>query len=69
MASQTLAGILRYLRHLTVTTESDNRGDAHLLRRFVARRDEAAFAGLLQRHGPLVFGVSLGGNVNRIPAP
>jgi RNA polymerase sigma factor (sigma-70 family) len=31
--------------------------DADLLRRFTARRDEAAFAELLRRHGPMVFGV------------
>jgi RNA polymerase sigma factor (sigma-70 family) len=31
--------------------------DADLLRRFVAARDEAAFAQLVRRHGPMVFGV------------
>jgi RNA polymerase sigma factor (sigma-70 family) len=56
VASRALAGILRYLR-LTVATKSDDRGDGQLLRRFVADRDEEAFAGLLRRHGPLVFGV------------
>ena len=29
--------------------------DAELLERFVARRDEAAFAALVQRHGPMVL--------------
>jgi RNA polymerase sigma factor (sigma-70 family) len=33
-------------------------GDAELVRRFVATRDEAAFAELLERHGPMVLGVS-----------
>src|SRR4051812_48700532 len=32
--------------------------DAHLLGRFVADRDEDAFAELLRRHGPLVRGVA-----------
>src|SRR5947207_10829053 len=31
--------------------------DAHLLDRFVKKRDEAAFAALMQRHGPMVMGV------------
>src|SRR5262249_38537162 len=31
--------------------------DRELLERFVARRDEAAFAALVARHGPLVLGV------------
>src|SRR5204862_4327679 len=31
--------------------------DAQLLARYVAQRDEAAFAALVRRHGPLVLGV------------
>jgi RNA polymerase sigma factor (sigma-70 family) len=31
--------------------------DQHLLQRFAAQRDEEAFAELVRRHGPLVFGV------------
>ena len=31
--------------------------DAQLLARFVATRDEAAFASLVRRHGPMVLGV------------
>jgi RNA polymerase sigma factor (sigma-70 family) len=32
-------------------------GDAQLLERFVRQQDEAAFAAMLERHGPMVFGV------------
>src|SRR5690349_15437668 len=31
--------------------------DEELLKQFVARRDEAAFAVLVRRHGPMVWGV------------
>ncbi len=31
--------------------------DAHLMRRFIARRDDLAFAKIVERHGPMVMGV------------
>jgi len=37
--------------------EADVSTDAHLLRRFALHRDEAAFATLVERHGPLVLSV------------
>jgi RNA polymerase sigma factor (sigma-70 family) len=49
-----LTSVLRFLRHAADAAEAD---DAALLQRFVARRDEDAFAALLQRHGPLVLAV------------
>src|SRR5262245_4297238 len=57
MASPRLAEVLRYLGALTGTARGADRGDAELLRQFVARRDEGAFAALLERHGALVLGV------------
>jgi RNA polymerase sigma factor (sigma-70 family) len=38
---------------------SDDLPDAELVRRFAERRDEAAFAALVHRHGGLVYGVCL----------
>jgi RNA polymerase sigma-70 factor (ECF subfamily) len=39
------------------TGPADTPTDAQLLRRFAARRDQEAFARLVERHGPLVLGV------------
>lgn len=49
--------VLAALRQRTTTTSEMEATDAELLRRYVARRDEVAFADLLRRHGPMVLGV------------
>src|SRR5262245_36313193 len=41
-----------------VTMVGSDEGDAELLARFVGRRDEAAFADLVARHGSMVLGAS-----------
>jgi len=51
------ATILRQLNRLLVTQSGQEQTDAQLLRRFAARREEAAFAALLARHGRLVWDV------------
>jgi RNA polymerase sigma factor (sigma-70 family) len=45
----------RRLACLVAHPEADS--DAELLRRFIATRDSAAFAGLVNRHGPMVLSV------------
>jgi RNA polymerase sigma factor (sigma-70 family) len=57
MADSPLAGVLRYLRRAAGNDRADEPSDGRLLGQFVARRDEAAFAALLRRHGPLVLAV------------
>jgi RNA polymerase sigma factor (sigma-70 family) len=57
MASSPLPDMLRHLRALAGAEGGADESDAQLLRRFAAARDEAAFAALLRRHGPLVLGV------------
>src|SRR4051794_40920331 len=49
----TIADSLRHLR----LSAPDARPDRELLDRFVRTRDEVAFAELLRRHGPTVYGV------------
>jgi RNA polymerase sigma factor (sigma-70 family) len=48
-------GVLDYLRRLTNPGALAAQPDGALLRHFAERRDEAAFAALLQRHGPMVL--------------
>jgi RNA polymerase sigma factor (sigma-70 family) len=47
----------RFLRPLLPVRPSLEGSDAQLLERFVQRRDEDAFAALMERHGPMVLGV------------
>src|SRR4051794_32716070 len=56
METGPLGQALRYLRQVTAPADG-SRLDAELLERFVASRDEAAFARLVERYGPLVLGV------------
>src|SRR3954454_15140520 len=49
-----LTGLVTRLRHRC----GDGPPDGDLLARFAARRDEAAFAELVERHGGLVLGVA-----------
>src|SRR5438552_13817363 len=47
-----LRGVLDHLHRA-----GENQTDGQLLARFVATRDEATFAALVRRHGPMVLGV------------
>src|SRR5207253_1400138 len=56
MANGSLHTVVRLLRK--AATPSDARSaDGDLLHRFVHSRDDSAFAGLVERHGPMVYGV------------
>ncbi|HEV3118254.1 MAG TPA: sigma-70 family RNA polymerase sigma factor, partial [Gemmataceae bacterium] len=57
MRYRAIEGVLRYIRKIAPAPAEAALGDGALLERFVARRDEAAFETLLQRHGPMVLGV------------
>src|SRR5207249_10644277 len=55
MATQ--ASLLRHIRNLVDAETIKSLTDAQLLQRFAARREETAFAALMQRHGRLVWSV------------
>jgi RNA polymerase sigma factor (sigma-70 family) len=57
MADGQLAGVLHYVRRLTGAHADDIITDRVLLARFLQRRDEPAFAALVERHGAMVLGV------------
>jgi RNA polymerase sigma factor (sigma-70 family) len=57
MASGHHHPVLRLLRRLVGAGSGGDSTDGQLLQRFAGQREEAAFAALVQRHGPLVLGV------------
>src|SRR5690349_16629728 len=57
MATTQAATVLRHVRRLLATPAAEAMPDRQLVEAFTTRRDEAAFASLVRRHGPLVLGV------------
>src|SRR5262249_8748317 len=57
MASGPYSPLLRFLRKVAAPRAGGESSDGELLERFTATRDESAFTALVQRHGPMVFGV------------
>jgi RNA polymerase sigma factor (sigma-70 family) len=55
MARAHLSAVLRHLRRQTGANLGEGVTDGQLLERFAARRDEAAFGALVERHGPMVL--------------
>jgi RNA polymerase sigma factor (sigma-70 family) len=52
-----LTRVIHQLRRIALNRDEAELSDGKLLEDFVARRDEAAFGALLERHGPMVMGV------------
>jgi RNA polymerase sigma factor (sigma-70 family) len=57
MASGDLGSVLRYIRTAAFLHDGGGITDGQLLEGFLTQRDEAAFAALVRRHGPMVLGV------------
>src|SRR6516165_12082338 len=57
MAAGQANRIVHHLRWLAHGCQERAQSDGQLLDSFIARQDEAAFAALVRRHGPMVMGV------------
>src|SRR5690348_10779904 len=57
MATTQAGTVLRQVRRLLAAPAAEALPDRQLVEAFADRRDEAAFASLVRRHGPLVLGV------------
>src|SRR5215472_5121151 len=57
MPTSPMSEVIRYLRSLLRLPEGAEPTDGQLLECFVSRRESAAVAALVRRHGPMVWGV------------
>src|SRR5580704_13115129 len=57
MAASPISEVMQYLRGAALLREGPGLTDGQLLGRFIEQRDDAAFAALVRRHGPMVWGV------------
>jgi RNA polymerase sigma factor (sigma-70 family) len=57
MGSGELNKVIEHLHSVLAHQDATGFADVDLLKRYVEQRDEAAFAALLRRHGPMVLGV------------
>src|SRR5215468_7986278 len=58
MVNTQLGSVLWQVRLMAASEGLAEATDGQLLERFCTRQEEAAFAALLQRHGPMVLGVA-----------
>src|SRR5438552_13041976 len=57
MAANPMSKAVQHLRRAVLLRDGAGLTDGQLLGAFLDQRDEAAFAALVQRHGPMVWGV------------
>jgi DNA-directed RNA polymerase specialized sigma24 family protein len=57
MATTQMSEVIQHLRRAVLLPECVGLTDAELLKEFISRREEAALAALVRRHGPMVWGV------------
>ncbi len=57
MATGQMSSVIPHVRRAALLQDGGGMKDGQLLECFLARREEAAFAALVRRHGPMVLGV------------
>ena len=57
MATSQMSEVIQHLRRLVLLREVAGLTDGQLLKDYLGHRDQAALAALVQRHGPMVWGV------------
>src|SRR5258705_8140377 len=57
MATSQISGFIHPLRRMVLLRDGAGLTDGQLLDDYISRRDEAALAALVRRHGPMVWGV------------
>jgi RNA polymerase sigma factor (sigma-70 family) len=57
MATSQITGVIQHLRRAVFLRDGAGQTDGQLLEDYISRREEAAFAALVRRHGPMVWGV------------
>src|SRR5262245_42904641 len=57
MATSQMSEVLQQLRRAVLLRDGAGLTDGQLLEGYLSRRDEAALAALVRRHGPMVWGV------------
>src|SRR6476660_1754397 len=57
MAPNQMNDLIQHLRRTVLLREEAGLTDGQLLKDYISRREEAAMAALVRRHGPMVWGV------------
>ncbi len=57
MAANERSKVIQHLRRVALRKDGAGLTDAQLLQEYLSRREEAALAALVQRHGPMIWGV------------
>lgn len=58
MATSKMSEVIQHIRRAVLLQDGAGLTDKQLLESFITCREEAAFAALVRRHGPMVYGIA-----------